>query len=128
MRWPEFVRNLVAATGRNRDGVQRPDILVARSFLQQDGRFRFLVTLGSSRNRPCDGLDVLSPDGRILDMRLLVEQGGHLEERTHELTDIVVERAVGYVFLRVRRREHGYDGQRFKVELPPLIAATGGGA
>jgi hypothetical protein len=76
------------------------------------------VTLRSGRDVPCDALDILAPDGRVLGTRSVVEQSPSEEQRTHELTDVAVESAISYVFLRARRRERGYDGQRFRVDLP----------
>lgn len=119
MAWPEFVRRLLG-DGAREPGVRRPQIVGAQGFLQKDGRFRFLVTLRSARKISYDGLDILSPEGRVLGTRTLVAHDDDRKEHTHELKDIGLEPAIGYVFLRVRRRERGYDGQRFRVMLPVL--------
>jgi hypothetical protein len=118
MRLPQFFQTLFARPARTGGAGRRAQIVAAESFFQADGRFRFLVTLWCVRNVPCDGLDVLSPDGRVLGTCRLVEEGEDGRQRTHELADVSVERTMGHVFLRVRRRERGYDGQRFRVELP----------
>lgn len=117
MPWPELVRRLLG-DGAREPGVRRPQIVGAEGFLQNDGRFRFLVTLRSGRKISYDGLDFLSPDGRVLGTRTLVAKDDDRQEHTHELADVALEPAIGYVFLRVRRRERGYDGQRFRVLLP----------
>lgn len=118
MRWPHFVHDLLAGGARAGNAGRRPQILGATPFLQEDGRFRFQVTLQHVPNVFCDALDVLSPDGRVLGRCPLLEQGNAIREPIHELADVAVEQEIGFVFLRVRRRERGYDGQRFRVELP----------
>jgi hypothetical protein len=118
MRLPVFVHNLLSFRARTSPNLRRLQIVGASSYVQEDGRFGFVVTLHAGRDMPCDCLDVLAPDGRVLSTKSLAEHSATQAELTHELTDVAVESTIKYVFVRARRRERGYDGQRFKVELP----------
>ena len=96
------------------------DVLQARAEQQQDGAWRFDVTVrhaDTGWEHYADAWEILTPDGKLLAKRVLLHP--HVQEQpfTRSLDGVRIPPAVKQVRIRAHDKVHGYGGKELLLTL-----------
>lgn len=98
------------------------DVIAVESFRENDGTWRFSVTVkhaDTGWEHYADRWDVLAPDGRVLDARVLLHP--HVEEQPFKRTlgGVNIPEGVPAVTIRAHCSVDGHGGREIAVALEP---------
>ncbi len=86
-----------------------------------DNTYRFDVTVAHGDedwDHYADRWDVVTPDGQVLNTRILHHPHVHEQPFTRSLSGVIVTDSLPAVILRAHDSVHGYGGRTATVELP----------
>ena len=98
------------------------DVIAVDAAPEQDGSWRFSVTVrhpDTGWDHYADRWEVRAPDGRTLDVRVLLHP--HVDEQpfTRSLGGVIVPEGVDYVTVRAHCSVDGHGGEEVRVEIEP---------
>ncbi|VAW19242.1 hypothetical protein MNBD_ALPHA12-2258 [hydrothermal vent metagenome] len=97
------------------------DVIAAKAALQQEGTYRFDVTIAHADTgweHYADAFEVLDMDGKVLGTRTLLHP--HVDEQpfTRSLLGVVIPKGVQKVTIRAHDSVHEYGGREIVLTLP----------
>jgi len=97
------------------------DVIAAKAVLQQEGTYRFDVTVSHADTgweHYADAFEVLDMNGNVLGTRTLVHP--HVDEQpfTRSLLGVVIPKGVKQVTIRAHDSVHEYGGREIVLTLP----------
>ena len=118
--WVSFILSFSAMMAAINVHAGEADIVQVKARDSADNIWRFSVTLrheDTGWEHYADNWDILAPDGRVIQERVLAHPHIHEQPFTRSLSGVAILKDISYVIIRGRDTVHGHGGQLMRYDL-----------